>query len=110
MRSPAWMIAYAVTLALLGAAYATLVFSGPEAALVFALAAVLVAVVLALKRLRSRRRLDAVRSGVRADAAIALMASLYKGSRIRVGEAGDHAVQRVADLPDGGLGLLVGAA
>jgi hypothetical protein len=53
VRSPAWMIAYAVTLALLGAAYATLVFSGPDAALVFALAAlaaVLVAVVLALKR------------------------------------------------------------
>jgi hypothetical protein len=53
MRSPAWMVAYAVTLVLLGAAYATLVFSGPRVALVFALAAlaaVLVALVLALKR------------------------------------------------------------
>jgi hypothetical protein len=53
VRSPAWMVAYAVTLALLGAAYAALVFSGPGTALVFALAAlaaVLVAVVLALKR------------------------------------------------------------
>jgi hypothetical protein len=53
MRSPAWMVAYAVTLVLLGAAYATLVFSGPRIALVFALAAlaaVLVALVLALRR------------------------------------------------------------
>ena len=53
MRSPAWMAAYAVTLVLLGATYATLVFFGSQAALVFALAAlaaVLVAVVLALKR------------------------------------------------------------
>jgi hypothetical protein len=53
MRSPAWMVAYAVVLALLGASYATLVFNGPRAALVFALAAlaaVVVAVVLALKR------------------------------------------------------------
>jgi hypothetical protein len=53
VRSPAWIVAYAVTLALLGAAYATLVFSGPGVALVFALAAmvtVVVAVVLALKR------------------------------------------------------------
>ena len=53
MRSPAWMAAYAVTLVLLGAAYATLVFSGPRVALLFAvaaLAAVLVAMVLALKR------------------------------------------------------------
>ena len=53
MRSPAWMVAYALVLALLGATYATLVFSGPKVALVFALAAlaaVLVAVVLALKR------------------------------------------------------------
>ena len=53
MRSPAWMVAYAVVLALLGASYATLVFSGPRAALFFALAAlaaVVVAVVLALKR------------------------------------------------------------
>ena len=47
------MVAYAVVLALLGVAYATLVFSGPRVALIFALAAlaaVLVAVVLALKR------------------------------------------------------------
>jgi hypothetical protein len=47
------MAAYAVTLVLLGATYATLVFFGPQVALVFALAAlaaVLVAVVLALKR------------------------------------------------------------
>jgi hypothetical protein len=53
VRSPAWMAAYAVTLVLLGAAYATLVFSGPRVALLFAvaaLAAVLVAMVLALKR------------------------------------------------------------
>ena len=53
MRSPAWMVAYAVVLALLGAAYAALVFSGPRAALasaLAALAAVVVAVVLALKR------------------------------------------------------------
>ena len=47
------MAAYAVTLALLGAAYAALVFYDRRAALVFALAAlaaVLVAVALALKR------------------------------------------------------------
>jgi hypothetical protein len=47
------MVAYALVLVLLGATYATLVFSGPKVALVFALAAlaaVLVAVVLALKR------------------------------------------------------------
>ena len=53
MRSPAWMVAYATVLVLLGATYATLVFSAPRVALVFslaALAAVLVAVVLALKR------------------------------------------------------------
>ena len=53
MRSPAWMVAYAITLALLGATYAALVVSGPKVALIFALAAlvtVLVAVVLALKR------------------------------------------------------------
>jgi hypothetical protein len=53
VRSPAWMAAYAVTLVLLGAAYATLVFSGPRVALLFAvaaLAAVLVAMVLALRR------------------------------------------------------------
>jgi hypothetical protein len=53
MRSPAWMVAYAVVLVLLGVAYATLVFSGPKAALVFALAAlavVLVSLALALRR------------------------------------------------------------
>jgi hypothetical protein len=47
------MVAYAIVLALLGASYTTLVFDGPEAALYFALAAlatVVVAVVLALKR------------------------------------------------------------
>ena len=47
------MVAYAGVLVLLGATYATLVLSGPRVALVFALAAlaaVLVAVVLALKR------------------------------------------------------------
>jgi hypothetical protein len=53
VRSPAWMAAYAVTLALLGATYAALVFYGRRVALVFALAAlvtVLLAVVLTLKR------------------------------------------------------------
>jgi hypothetical protein len=47
------MVAYAVVLVLLGAAYATLVLSGPRVALIFALAAlaaVLIAVALALKR------------------------------------------------------------
>jgi hypothetical protein len=47
------MVAYAVVLALLGATYATLVLSGPKVALVFALialAAVVISVVLALKR------------------------------------------------------------
>jgi hypothetical protein len=47
------MVAYAVVLMLLGAAYATLVFSGPRVALIFALAAlaaVLMSVALALKR------------------------------------------------------------
>jgi hypothetical protein len=47
------MVAYAVVLALLGATYAALVFSGPKVALVFALAAlvaVVVSLVLALKR------------------------------------------------------------
>ncbi len=54
MHSPTWMVAYAVDLVLLGATYATLVFSGPEVALVFALvfalAAVVVSLVPALKR------------------------------------------------------------
>ena len=47
------MVAYAIVLALLGATYAALVFSGPRVALVFALAAlaaVVVAAALALKR------------------------------------------------------------
>ena len=53
MRSPAWMVAYAITLALLGAAYATLVFHDAKAALVFALAALATVVVaLALVFLR----------------------------------------------------------
>ena len=53
MRSPAWMVAYAVVLVLLGATYATLVFSGPKTALVLALAAlaaVFVSLALALRR------------------------------------------------------------
>jgi hypothetical protein len=53
LRSPAWMVAYAVTLLLLGAAYVALVFFDRGIAFVFALAAlvtVLVALVLALKR------------------------------------------------------------
>ena len=52
MRSPAWMVAYAGVLVLLGATYASLVFSGPKVALVFAMAAlsaVVVSLVLALK-------------------------------------------------------------
>jgi hypothetical protein len=47
------MVAYAVVVVLLGAAYATLVFSGPRVALFFALtalAAVGVSLVLALRR------------------------------------------------------------
>ena len=50
MRSPAWMVAYAVVLVLLGATYGTLVFFGPKLALLFSLAALatmLVAVALA---------------------------------------------------------------
>ncbi len=46
------MVAYACVLVLLGATYASLVFSGPKVALFFALAAlaaVVVSVVLALK-------------------------------------------------------------
>ena len=53
VRSPAWMVAYAVTLMLLGATYAALVFLGSRAALVFALmalVAVVTAVILTLKR------------------------------------------------------------
>jgi hypothetical protein len=47
------MLAYAVVLALLGATYAALVFAGSKVALIFALAAlaaVLVSLVLALKK------------------------------------------------------------
>ena len=47
MRSPAWMVAYAVVLVLLTATYASLVFVGSGAALAFALAA-LVAMLVAL--------------------------------------------------------------
>jgi hypothetical protein len=53
MRSPVWMLAYAVALVLLGATYAALVFLGSKAALIFALmalVAVVTAVVLVLKR------------------------------------------------------------
>jgi hypothetical protein len=51
MRSPAWMVAYAVVLVLLGAVYATLVFYGLKTALVFALGALAAVVVsLALRR------------------------------------------------------------
>jgi hypothetical protein len=53
VHSPAWMVAYAVDLVLLGTTYARLVFSGPKVALVFALAAlaaVVVSLVPALKR------------------------------------------------------------
>jgi hypothetical protein len=53
VHSPAWMIAYAVVLALLGITYTALVFSSPKIALVFALAALMAVVVslaLALKR------------------------------------------------------------
>jgi 6-phosphofructokinase 1 len=53
VRTPAWMVAYAAVLVLLGATYATLIFTGPRVALVFALAAlaaVLTAVMLVLKR------------------------------------------------------------
>ena len=47
------MVAYAVVLVLLGATYATLVFSGPKVALVLALAAlaaVVVSLALSLRR------------------------------------------------------------
>jgi hypothetical protein len=53
MRSPAWMVAYAVVLVLLGATYGTLIFVGPKVALLFALAALaamLVALALAYLR------------------------------------------------------------
>ena len=53
MRSPAWMVAYALTLVLLGATYGTLILFGPKVALLFALAAlvaVLAAVALAFFR------------------------------------------------------------
>lgn len=47
MRTPAWMVAYALTLVLLAGAYTALVFFGWQSAFLFALAA-LVAVVSAL--------------------------------------------------------------
>ena len=47
MRTPAWMAAYALALALLGGTFASLVFVGARVALVFALAA-LAAMVMAL--------------------------------------------------------------
>jgi hypothetical protein len=50
VRSPAWMVAYAVVLVLLGATYGALIFFGPTIALLFslaALAAMLVTVALA---------------------------------------------------------------
>jgi len=47
VRTPAWMIAYAFVLALLGGSYASLVFVGQQIALVFALAA-LAAIIVAL--------------------------------------------------------------
>ena len=53
MRSPAWMLAYAAVLVLLGAGYATVVYAGPRAALLFtipALVAALVSVYLTLRR------------------------------------------------------------
>ena len=53
MRSPAWMVAYAVALVLLGAGMLTVVFVGARAALFFtvpALGAMLVAVYLTYKR------------------------------------------------------------
>lgn len=53
MRSPAWMAAYAVVLALLGATYAALVFYGPGIALLLsllALAAMIVTLLLAIFR------------------------------------------------------------
>ena len=53
MRSPVWMLAYAAVLVLLGAGYATVVYVGPRAALLFtvpALVAVLVSVYLTLRR------------------------------------------------------------
>ena len=52
MRSPAWMVAYVVTLMLLGAAYVMLMFSSPRAALAFALAALVTIVVSLLLTLR----------------------------------------------------------
>ena len=53
MRSPAWMVAYAAALVLLGAGFLTVVYVGARAALFFtvpALAAMLIAVYLTLKR------------------------------------------------------------
>lgn len=53
MRPPAWMLAYAAMLVLLGAGFVTVVYVGPRAALFFtvpALAAALVSVYLTLRR------------------------------------------------------------
>ncbi|MDQ3428571.1 MAG: hypothetical protein M3479_01320, partial [Actinomycetota bacterium] len=53
VRSPAWMVAYAAVLVLLGAGYATVVYVGPRAALFFtvpAFVAALVSVYLTLRR------------------------------------------------------------
>lgn len=45
MRSPAWMLAYAVMLVLLGAAYFVLVYVGARAALFFSVPALLAALI-----------------------------------------------------------------
>ncbi len=53
MRSPTWMVAYAIVLALLGATYAALVFVGPGLALpiaLLALAAMVVTLLLVILR------------------------------------------------------------
>ncbi len=53
MRSPAWMVAYAAVLVLLGAGYVTVVHVGARAALLFtvpALVAALVSIYLTLRR------------------------------------------------------------
>ncbi len=53
MRSPAWMVAYAAVLVLLGAGYVTVVYVGARAALLFtvpALVAALVSIYLTLQR------------------------------------------------------------
>jgi len=53
VRGPAWMVAYALALAMLGGLYASLVFLGRGAALLFGLAAlVCVLAAIALTALR----------------------------------------------------------